>query len=486
MIVLGQIMFEPNLSHVKKSLLFPNEREKLFDKFKDIIETDYDLDRTIVSFQANKKEPFYRWFKYKEGFSKKLIEYYLEKYHPSIGHILDPFAGSGATLFAAREKGWDTTGIELLPIGAYNIQARLAAEKISCDDFKIEVDNFWELFNVTTQCNKYINHISITRGAFPDYNEEKLNRYLNAVERVQNKSARLLIEFAAFSVLEEISFTRKDGQYLRWDSRANRSYGNADFNKGDIFDFQKTVNDKLGEMLDDLTPNFNLELFTKEIPDIKIYDPNLLQGSSLEILPTLKSDTFNFVLTSPPYCNRYDYTRTYALELIFLNKNDEDIKNLRQTMLSCTVENKDKLDYLKNLYSNLGRLSDFSFINNLYFSHPAMCEINYTLTHLNEQGNLNNSNIPRMVKNYFYEMLFIIYELYRLLKKGGVVTMVNDNVRYGGEEIPVDLVLSDFAEKVGFKIKKIWTLPIGKGNSSQQMGEHGRSELRKCVYIWEK
>ena len=31
--------------------------------------------------------------------------------------------------------------------------------------------------------------------------------------------------------------------------------------------------------------------------------------------------------------------------------------------------------------------------------------------------------------------------------------MVNDNVRYGGEEIPVDLVLSDFAEKVGFKIK---------------------------------
>ena len=154
-------------------------------------------------------------------------------------------------------------------------------------------------------------------------------------------------------------------------------------------------------------------------------------------------------------------------------------------MLTCTVENKEKIDYLKELYADLDRLSDFNFINNLYFSHPAMREINDTLAHLNEQGNLNNSNIPRMVKNYFYEMLFIIYELYRLLKKGGIVTMVNDNVRYGGEEIPVDLVLSDFAEKVGFKIKNL-TLPIGKGNSSQQMGEHGRSELRKCVYIWEK
>jgi hypothetical protein len=29
-------------------------------------------------------------------------------------------------------------------------------------------------------------------------------------------------------------------------------------------------------------------------------------------------------------------------------------------------------------------------------------------------------------------------------------------------------------------------LPNGKGNSSQQMGAHGRDVLRKCVYIWRK
>ena len=37
----------------------------------------------------------------------------------------------------------------------------------------------------------------------------------------------------------------------------------------------------------------------------------------------------------------------------------------------------------------------------------------------------------------------------------------------------------------GFKIST-WTLGRGKGNSSQQMGNYGRSELRKCVYVWEK
>jgi len=64
--------------------------------------------------------------------------------------------------------------------------------------------------------------------------------------------------------------------------------------------------------------------------------------------------------------------------------------------------------------------------------------------------------------------------------------MVNDNVRYAGEEVPVDLILSDIAETFGLTTRHIWILDRGKGNSSQQMGNHGRSELRKCVYVWEK
>lgn len=100
------------------------------------------------------------------------------------------------------------------------------------------------------------------------------------------------------------------------------------------------------------------------------------------------------------------------------------------------------------------------------------------------QRRLNNSGIVSMIRNYFYEMSFVIYELSRVLKPSGTVIMVNDNVRYIGEEIPVDLILSDIAESFGLGVRTIWTLERGKGNSSQQMGSHGRSELRKCVYIW--
>ncbi len=48
------------------------------------------------------------------------------------------------------------------------------------------------------------------------------------------------------------------------------------------------------------------------------------------------------VITSPPYCNRYDYTRTYALELAMLQINEKELSDLRQTMISCTVENRPK------------------------------------------------------------------------------------------------------------------------------------------------
>ena len=67
--------------------------------------------------------------------------------------------------------------------------------------------------------------------------------------------------------------------------------------------------------------------------------------------------------------------------------------------------------------------------------------------------------------------------------KYGFLFMVNDNVRYAGVSMSVDLILSEIAEHIGFKIKKILVLPQEKGNSSQQMGIYGRNSLRKSIYI---
>jgi len=64
--------------------------------------------------------------------------------------------------------------------------------------------------------------------------------------------------------------------------------------------------------------------------------------------------------------------------------------------------------------------------------------------------------------------------------------MVNDNVRYAGAVISVDVILSEIARRLGFQVESVLVLPNGKGNSSQQMGVHGRESLRKCVYVWRR
>jgi hypothetical protein len=155
-------------------------------------------------------------------------------------------------------------------------------------------------------------------------------------------------------------------------------------------------------------------------------------------------------------------------------------------MLSCTVENKEKIDHLNSFYASIGKSETFCNVIDVYNNSTAMSEVNSVLDVLCKREKLNNSNIPRMVRNYFLELCFTIYEMARVIRSGGYCVMINDNVRYGGEEIPVDLILSDFAECFNFSIKKILVLPRGKGNSSQQMGNYGRTEVRKCVYLWQK
>jgi site-specific DNA-methyltransferase (cytosine-N4-specific) len=169
------------------------------------------------------------------------------------------------------------------------------------------------------------------------------------------------------------------------------------------------------------------------------------------------------------------------LELALLDVDEQKIRDLRQTMMSCTVENRDK-ENLNKIFSK----NTFQKAGKAFESQKELQTILEYLKEKKDNKELNNPGILRMIKNYFYESSLVIFECARLLKKGAYFVMVNDNVRYAGANIPVDLILSDIAQGAGFEVEKIWILPIGKGNSSQQMGAHGREELRKCIYIWKK
>ena len=147
-------------------------------------------------------------------------------------------------------------------------------------------------------------------------------------------------------------------------------------------------------------------------------------------------------------------------------------------MLSCTVENRAK-DLLKinPEWRNAIAVAD---------RQELLQAVLHYLEAEKAEGRLNNNGIPRMVRGYFYEMACVIGECARVLKPNALLFMVNDNVRYAGASISVDIILSNIAENMGFHVENILVLLNGKGNSSQQMGKHGRDPLRKCVYVWRK
>ncbi len=380
-------------------------------------------------------------------------------------------------MFAASKLGLDSDGIELLPIGQQIITTKQLVEKeFTASDFD-ELQR-WAKLNPWKGVEEKVplNELRITKGAYPENTKDAIERFLAASEK-ENPRVKTVLHFALLCVLEISSYTRKDGQYLRWDYRSGRKQGKKPFDKGVIADFESAISEKINEILVDLRPTEPVQrsLFPRPILQGKI---NLLTGSSLEIMPQLPKSVYDAIITSPPYCNRYDYTRTYALELALLNINEKGLVGLRQEMLSCTVENRAK-DLLKinPKWSNAIIAAD---------QQELLQAILKYLENQKANGLLNNNGIPRMVRGYFYEMACIIFECARVIKTNAPLIMVNDNVRYAGASISVDMILSAIAERLGFRVENILVLPSGKGNSSQQMGEHGRDELRKCIYIWRK
>lgn len=459
------------------------ERQKLENAYRDLIEVNTDLDRRLVSFQANKNIPFYNWFTYKEGFSYQMVKMFIKDYEKSSGKLLDPFSGSGTSLFAANEMGFHSLGIELLPIGEFILNTRIAANKVNLKNLRETVRTLRNLnfSKLSTNPKTNYKYIPITQKSFPQSTEKKLNAFLNYIDdKIKDQNIKQILKFSCFSSLEKISYTRKDGQYLRWDYRAGKS--KTTFSKGKIYRFEHALFSAIDQITSDLA-NSDVFFGGSNFTDAKI---ELRTTSCLELMPRLPKNDYDLIITSPPYCNRYDYTRTYALELTFLGIDAEGIKKLRQSLLSCTVENKNKQHFLRTIYEENNQLKLFEHATDAFNSNKALQEILAILLKYKEQNKLNNSGIYRMVRNYFYEHSFVIFQMSRLLKPGGRIYYVNDNVRYAGETIPVDLILSEFARKAGLKVEKIHTLQIGKGNSSQQMGQYGRDVLRKCVYLWRK
>lgn len=468
------------------------ERMALEDKYIKITEITDEFSRQSVSYQLSKKDSLHRWLKYKEGFSSELVNKLLDSFKIKPGElVLDPFLGSGTTSIVCQMRGINSFGYDILPTSNISIESKQNVFKYDIHELERFISQIKELIT-PKDFQGHFDYITITDGAFPEQTEKDVVFFTDWIKNsAYTPEIKTLAKLCMLNCLEPISYTSKDGQFLGWDYRSKKMILAAERrekngqppmkirDKGVLPTLKKCLVDELEAVYNDIKYIQTNAIAT----DAKI---NYTQGSVLFELPKYLSDTVSGVITSPPYCNRYDYTRTYCLELNYLGLSIAEVTKLRQSLLSCTVENKSKLQTLKDYYDSIGRSSDYNKIEYIIRNNAPLQEVITALNKRNANGDINNDGVLRMVEGYFTELTFLYFELYRVCKKGAKVAFVNDNVRYGGEVIPVDFLCTSIAEQIGFKAIKIYSLKQQKGNSSQQMKKFGRIPLRKSITIWQK
>ncbi|WP_033154895.1 hypothetical protein, partial [Pseudobutyrivibrio ruminis] len=128
-------------------------------------------------------------------------------------------------------------------------------------------------------------------------------------------------------------------------------------------------------------------------------------------------------------------TEIYKLELWFGDfvESYDDLKLLRQKSLKSHLNFKYK--------------DNFESKKNLDLLDNVMERVQKT--------ELWDKRIPKMLNGYFEDMFNIIDNCYNTLKSGGFCAIVVGNSAYGGEIIPTDLILAEYAKSIGFKVDKI-------------------------------
>ncbi len=410
--------------------------------------------RQWVTYVPNKEAPIHRWFQYKEGFSYKLVEMLLREFgaDPARHRVFDPFVGCGTTVLVARQMGLSGWGIDILPVAVFVSRVKLREIfEYDVEKLKAQIERLRQVpFRPPAQSAPQ--DIRIIRLAYDPVVLEQILFFQEQIQQVEDEAIREFLMLGLMAILERVSYTSKDGQYLR----LKRGKQILPVRPILLAQLEMMFNDLLGEQKQLTLPGLSPSL--THACNGQVY----VARADARAFCDSFDDYADLVITSPPYLNRYDYSRIYSLELClqFVHR-FEELKQVRHSLLRSHIE------------SRQAPTDDVR--------HPALVEI---LNNLNGQ-NLNNPRIPVMIKGYFEDMNLALKQLARICRPGAKVALVVANARFHGELIPVDLLLSELAVDAGFEVERIIVTRY-KGNSSQQMGRFGRVAVRESIAIWRR
>ena len=361
--------------------------------------------------------PRHRWYFVKEAFSPVLVEKAIKYTNLDRGKlIIDPFCGSGTVPLVAATNGFAGLGLEVNPFLASIAAAKLLvcnvhdlivqAKKIRSLCIQGSVSNLegFSTFSQNDNLQKWLFNLNILRAFTGGWNATK----------ELNGTIKQLLQLILIGAAMDCCNATPDGKALRY----KKDWNKIDF---DLPDFLTAFDYRLQVLITDMQIQINQGHNQSKI----------IQGDSRKSIIKIK-DKFGLCVTSPPYLNSFDYTDVYRPELFIgqyvLNQNE-----LRKLRLE-TVRSHVQAKWENPIHKNFG---------------PRYQEIIKLIEKGSDQ--LWNKRIVLMIQAYFEDMKFILAQLKKRAEPNGILWLVVSTSAYIGVEIPVDLILADIGQQVGWE-----------------------------------
>lgn len=360
------------------------------------------------TFSLNKAEPIHRWYSYVEGYSSCLIQAELDKLlamNPEITNIYDPFCGTGTTALVASCRGLNSFYSESNPFMQQVIETKLnVIRTIDIPQTIIDLTNY---IDIIATCR--IEDYPVWNGFEKFFEPTQLNQVLTIKEIIskeENERLKDILILALSSIIVKVSKMVRRGD-LRYASE-------KEYKAQDVV---KCFIEKLQEI----------------IFDIEHYADTLKCGAiqvSEDARDNEYSDTFDCVITSPPYLNGTNYIRNTKLEL---KLNDY-----------ITTEKDIPAFHSKGIVAGINNVSKRTAVDIVLPEVESYIEKLLPVSY--------DERIPKMVAGYFRDMDKVINKLSISVKSGGFFTMDIGDSQFAGIHIPTHQILSELCKNHGFQL----------------------------------
>ena len=272
------------------------------------------------AFAANKTQPVHRWVPWIAGFSKDFVAGAMDRFLPSKGRVLDPFAGVGTTLLEAVLAGHDAVGFEINPYAAFACRTKLAAFTADPEALQDEANRFLR-FHARSgdRTPRSVPPAGFrTREAFYHPNVlRKVLLSLDFIEDLGDSQIRDLFRIAFAATMVSYSNYSYEPSLGR-----KAAVGRAAATE---FPVDQSIAARLLEMSADI--RWFRERQQKRRPRRRV-----VLDSFFTAYRRVARDSVDLIVTSPPYLNNYHYNRNTRPQLYWLGlvESTGDMKEIEQ------------------------------------------------------------------------------------------------------------------------------------------------------------